>query len=93
MAEPTVDQERELMLRLVRLPEVLSRSASLRAPNVIAEYAYEVATDFSRFYEHCHILSESDARRQASWLALVELTLAMLDLLLDLLGIEIPERM
>ena len=81
------------MLRLVRIPEVLERSASLRAPNVIAEYAYDVATDFSRFYEHCHILSEPDAQRQASWLALVELTLDVLVLLLDLLGIEIPDRM
>ncbi len=93
LVEPTVDQERRLMLRLVRLPEVLDRSATLRAPNVIAEYAYEVATDFSRFYEHCHILSESDAERQASWLALVDLTLGVIDLLLDLLGIGIPDRM
>lgn len=90
---PTVDAERDLMLRLVRLPEVLDRAAMLRAPNVIAEYAYEVATDFSRFYEKCHILNESDPQRQASWLALVEVTLRTLDLLLDLLGIEIPERM
>ena len=50
-------------------------------------------TDFSRFYEHCHILKESDPERQASWLRLVELTLGVLDLLLDLLGIEIPDRM
>jgi arginyl-tRNA synthetase len=93
LVDPTVDQERDLMLRLVRLHEVLGRSASLRAPNVIAEYAYEVATDFSRFYEHCHILSEADGQRQASWLSLVGLTLGVLDLLLDLLGIEIPDRM
>ena len=90
---PSAPAERTLMLRLVRLPEVLDRSATLRAPNVIAEYAYEVATDFSRFYEQCHILSEPDPQRQASWLALVELTLAVLDRLLFLLGIEIPERM
>jgi len=90
---PTVPQERSLMLRLVRLPEVIQRSVDLRAPNVLAEYTYEVATDFSRFYEHCHILSEEDAARQASWLGLVSLTLEVLTLLLDLLGIEIPERM
>lgn len=81
------------MLRLVRMQEVVNRSASLRAPNVIAEFAYEVATDFSRFYEHCHILREQDAARQASWLSLVEVTLRALTTLLDLLGIEIPERM
>jgi arginyl-tRNA synthetase len=90
---PTVPQERSLMLRLVRLPEVIQRSVDLRAPNVLAEYTYEVATDFSRFYEHCHILSEEDPARQASWLGLVSLTLEVLTLLLDLLGIEIPERM
>ena len=60
---------------------------------MIAEYAYDVATDFSRFYEHCHILTEESASRQASWLTLVETTLRTLTLLLDLLGIEIPERM
>ncbi len=90
---PTVAQERTLMLRLVRLQEVVYRSANLRAPNVIAEYAYELATDFSRFYERCHILREENAERQASWLALVQVTLDALTTLLDLLGIEVPERM
>jgi len=60
---------------------------------VIAEYAFDVATDFSRFYEHCHILREEDSARQGSWLTLVEVTLGALATLLDLLGIEIPERM
>lgn len=90
---PTVDQERALMLQLVRLPEILDRAAKLRAPNVIAEFAYEVATDFSRFYEHCHILNEEDVARQASWLALVATTLDTLLLLVDLLGFEVPDRM
>ncbi len=90
---PEVDQERALMVRLIRLPEILLRSAELRGPNVIAEYAYDVATDFSRFYEACHILSEEDPQRQASWLGLVATTLRTLTLLLDLLGIDIPERM
>jgi arginyl-tRNA synthetase len=91
--DATVPQERTLMLRLVRLPEVLDRAAKLRAPNVVAEYAYDVATDFSKFYEHCHILREEDKNRQASWLALVQTTLRTLELLLFLLGIEVPERM
>ena len=90
---PTAPQERRLMLRLVRLPEVIARAIDLRAPNVLAEYTYDVATDFSRFYEHCHILSEEDPARQASWLGLVSLTLEVLTLMLELLGIEIPERM
>ncbi|MGI9584674.1 MAG: arginine--tRNA ligase [Acidimicrobiia bacterium] len=93
IVEASVAQERSLMLRLVRLPEVLDRSAALRAPNVVAEYAFDLSTDFSKFYEHCHILREEDAARQASWLTLVETTLRTLELLLYVLGIEVPERM
>lgn len=88
-----VPQERGLILGLLRLPEVIERAADMRAPNVIAEYAYELATDFNRFYEACHILREEDPVRQASWLSLVDLTLRTLTLLLDTLGIEIPDRM
>jgi arginyl-tRNA synthetase len=90
---PANDAERNLMLQLVRLPEVIERTVEHRAPNHLAEYAYELVADFSRFYEACHVLSETDLRRQGSWLRLVELTLAELELLLDLLVIEIPDRM
>ncbi len=90
---PTVDQERGLILRLLLLPETIERAVDVRAPNVLTEYAYEVATDFNRFYEACHILREEDSIRQASWLSLVDLTLRVLTLLLDTLGIEVPERM
>ena len=93
LVPPGVNSERNLALYLARLPEVLDRTFELRAPNHVAEYAYELATQFNRFYEECHILRESDPTRQASWLTLVDLTLRELTLLLDLLGIEIPERM
>jgi arginyl-tRNA synthetase len=90
---PIQDQERNLMLQLTRLPEVVARAGELRAPNHVAEYVYELVAEFSRFYEACHILREPDDARQASWLRLVEVTLAELSLLLDLLTIEVPERM
>jgi arginyl-tRNA synthetase len=90
---PLVEGERDLMLVLLRLPEVIGRAAELRAPNHVAEYSYQVASAWNRFYDSCHILDEEDPARQASWLALAEWTLRTLTLLLDLLGIEIPERM
>ena len=85
--------ERRLMLRMLQLPEVTERAAELRAPNHLAEYAYELASDFSRFYESCHILTEPDSGRRASWLALVDTNRRALALLLNLLGIEVPDRM
>jgi arginyl-tRNA synthetase len=90
---PERDQERNLMLQLTRLPDVVARAGELRAPNHIAEYAYELVAEFSRFYEACHILREPNPARQGSWLRLIEITLTSLTLLLDLLGIDAPERM
>ncbi len=90
---PSVDAERDLMLELLRVPEVVDRAMTLRAPNHIAEYAYAVAGRFNRFYDDCHILSEPDPRRQRAWLALADWTLTVLERLLELLGIEVPDRM
>jgi arginyl-tRNA synthetase len=90
---PVVEAERDLMLELLHIPEVVDRAIGLRAPNHIAEYAHSVAGRFNRFYDVCHILSEPDSGRQASWLALATWTLAVLERLLQLLGIEVPDRM
>jgi len=81
------------VLRLLQLPEVIDRAMELRAPNHLAEFAYEVAADFSRFYEACHILTEPDPAVQSSWLRTVRTARRVLELLLDLLGIEVPARM
>ncbi|HEY6629643.1 MAG TPA: arginine--tRNA ligase [Acidimicrobiia bacterium] len=93
IAPPGVDVERDLMVDLLRLPEVIQRAIDLRSPNHVAEFAYGVAGRFNRFYDACHILSETDPGKQASWLALSAWTLNALERLLDLLGIEIPDRM
>jgi arginyl-tRNA synthetase len=90
---PAAAAERNLMLHQIRMPLVVERAAEHRAPNHLAEYAYELVAAFSRFYEACHILSEANALRQASWLALVDLTLRQVRLLLNLLGIDTPARM
>ena len=81
------------MLALLMLPEVVERTIEFRAPNHLAEYAYELAGSFNRFYDESHILSEPDPSRKSSWLSLVATTLAVLTVVLGLLGIEVPERM
>ncbi|MFQ5966200.1 MAG: arginine--tRNA ligase [Acidimicrobiia bacterium] len=85
--------ERELVLLLLLAPETVARSIDARAPNHVAEFAYEVTTQFNRFYDHCHVLREEDLDQRGSWLTLVAATLRNLELLLELLGIEVPNRM
>jgi arginyl-tRNA synthetase len=86
-------EERDLMLKLVQLPDVIAFAVKTRAPNHVAEYVYNLAITFNRFYRDYHILSEPEPARQQSWLALSTYTLAQLELGLGLLGIDVPERM
>jgi arginyl-tRNA synthetase len=86
-------EERRLVLQLLSLPDVLAAAEDKRAPNMLCEYAFALAQDFSRFYGAHHILSESDAAVKATRLGLCALVLAVLTQVLCVLGLEVPVRM
>jgi arginyl-tRNA synthetase len=86
-------EERKLILQLLSLGDVLAGAEDKRAPNMLCEYAFELAQNFSRFYGEHHVLSELDLGLRAARLGLCALVLAVLTRILALLGIEIPERM
>ncbi|HEY1750425.1 MAG TPA: arginine--tRNA ligase [Caulobacteraceae bacterium] len=89
VAEPA---ERELALALDAFDHALAEAYDRKAPHFVAEHAYRLAGAFSKFYAACPILSAEPATR-ASRLALAAATLRQLELALQLLGIETPERM
>jgi len=92
-AKPTAvlaAEERELVKRLLELPEVVREATIRRAPHGISTYAIRVADDFHRFY-HLHKVLGSDA--EAFRLALCTATQSVVATCLDLLGIEAPDRM
>jgi arginyl-tRNA synthetase len=86
-------EERALVLQLLSLPEKMAAAEDNRAPNVLCEYAFELAQKFSRFYSEHHILSEGDTELRAARLGLCDVTLATITKVLAILGIEVPERM
>lgn len=90
---PASDTERQLVLKLAELPEVIHQTFAARAPNHLCEYAYSLSIAFNRFYQEHHILREADKARQASWLHLAAITERSLEQLQDLLGIRVPARM
>jgi len=85
--------ERELALLLDAFDTAVTEAYDKKAPNFIAEHAFKLAQAFSRFYAACPIFREVDGKVAASRLALAAATLKQLELALDLLGIEAPERM
>jgi arginyl-tRNA synthetase len=86
-------EERRLILQLLSLGDALAAAEDKRAPNILCEYAFELAQNFSRFYGEHHIMSESNGALRASRLGLCALVLAVFAQLLSVLGIEIPIRM
>jgi arginyl-tRNA synthetase len=86
-------EERKLVLQLLSLGDLMAAAEDKRAPNMLCEYAFELAQNFSRFYGEHHVLSEPDMNLRAARLGLCALVLAVLARILGLLGIEVPERM
>src|SRR4051794_31441949 len=59
-------EEKDLIKRLVELPDVVADAAAKRGPQAIPAYAIRVADDFHRFYhEHRVLESEQEAFRLA----------------------------
>jgi arginyl-tRNA synthetase len=76
-----------------QLEMVVEQAAATTEPAVLAKYAFRLAQAFNNFYHRYHILSEADRARQLFLLYLVELVNQTLSRTLELLGIEVPERM
>jgi arginyl-tRNA synthetase len=88
----TTSAERALALRLLEFGRAVADVAIAAEPHKLAGYLFEMASDFTTFYEQCPVLSaEGDLRR--SRLALCALSLRVLVTGLGLLGIPVPERM
>lgn len=85
-------QEQALIRHLARFPQVVRRAAAEYAPHVIAEWLYETARDFSRFWRDLPILPAPAGLREAR-LGLVAAVAQGIRNGLRLLGIEAPTRM
>jgi arginyl-tRNA synthetase len=84
--------ERDLALLLDGFDHALAEAYEKCAPNLVADHAFRLAQGFARFYAACPVLGVQEPTR-GSRLAIAALTLKQMELALDLLGIETPERM
>ena len=84
--------ERTLALKLLGLGEAIGAVAASLEPHRLCAYLFELATAFTDFYEACPVL-QADEPTRSSRLALCALADRTLTRALDLLGIEVPERM
>ncbi len=92
---PTLDHvaERALALRLLQFDTAVWDTLEKYSPHRLCTYLYELASEFSAFYEHCPVLRADSEAQKMSRLALCDFTARVMEQGLSLLGIESPEQM
>ena len=87
------DPERMLAVKILQLPGVIESVAQSLEPHRLCTYLYELASSFHQFYEKCPVLTAGDDATRRSRLTLCGLVARTLQLGLELLAIEVPDRM
>ncbi|MDB4919245.1 arginine--tRNA ligase [Mucilaginibacter sp.] len=86
-------EERDLIVALTQFPTIIQSAAEGYSPAVIANYVYELAKIYNKFYHEKSILqAESEIAKQFR-LQLSAASGKVINRAMSLLGIEVPERM
>ncbi len=87
------DKERSLIRLLYDFPAVVRQAGTDYSPSGIANYAYELAKEYNQFYHDFSILREENATLKAFRVLLTRNVGKVIKTAMNLLGINVPERM
>ena len=87
------ESEKNLMLELSKFNAMMENAFEETAPHKVCSYIYDLANAFNTFYHGNKIMAEEDEARQKSYIRLLELTKAVLETSIDVLGFSAPDRM
>jgi len=89
----TNKEERDLSLKILQFPTIITRAYNEIEPSILADYAYTLAQTFSSFYNTSPIIGAESPQIASSRQKLAKTTRDILTKLLDLIGIQSPEVM
>ncbi|WJG20828.1 arginine--tRNA ligase [Vibrio furnissii] len=89
----TEEKEKALIAKLLQFEEAVQSVSREGQPHILCSYLFELAGQFSSFYEACPILIAEDESVKQSRLKLAALTAKTIKQGLSLLGIKTLERM
>ena len=87
------EKEVALLKQLFLFPETIQLAAQNYSPALVANYTYDLVKAFNSFYQNVSILGESNEELKVFRVALSRKVAQVIQDALDLLGIEVPERM
>ena len=86
-------KEIELIQKLSEFPAAVEQAGKDYSPSGIANYCYELTKTFNQFYHDFSILNEPDEGKRLVRLVLARNVAKVIKSGMELLGIEVPERM
>ncbi len=87
------EAEKQILLLILQYREVLAQAGKDMDPSAIAAYCYQLAKAFHKFYHDCPILSAESESARLFRIQLSKIVALGLYEGMDLLGIEMPDRM
>ncbi|MEM9548744.1 MAG: arginine--tRNA ligase [Bacteroidota bacterium] len=87
------EHELALLKEIVEYPTLIAEAAESLDPSTVANYAYNLAKTYHRFYHEVRILTAETEAAKAFRLELSNVVASVLANSMDLLGIEMPEKM
>ena len=84
---------KETIKTILEMPIVLTKALQDKSLNGITDYLYRLTSTYNRFYANNYILTEENIELKESYLALSKLVFNTNKLLLDILAIDLPEKM
>lgn len=87
------ETERNIYIKLLELAKTLTKSYNEKTLSYICEYLFDLCSLFNKFYGECNIINEKDMSKKESYVALLNLLYNTSNMLLNILAIEVPDKM
>ncbi len=85
--------DRAPALLLLDFPQILTNCLEEKSLNELTDYIYKLTSSYNTFYNENKIIAETDEDLKESWIALTHLVYKTNMEILNILGINVPEKM
>ena len=86
-------EDRKVALEILKLPKALNKSLEEKSLNELTDYIYKLTSSYNTFYNENKVLIEENENLRDTWIALTSLVYKTNMDILNILGINIPEKM
>ncbi len=87
------ETEKDLVFMISQYKERVALASAEYSPAIMAQYVYDLAKEYNRFYAEVSIFNEADMEKRKFRIALSALAAETIKVSMGLLGVEVPEKM